>query len=424
MVPFRVADTVLDDVLYGVAEVAEVHTEGVVVYRALDPPSTPSNLRETATGTSTITWKWSASTDADHYQTAFRRPGGALGGWGNVSSPTRTIYGLRSATTYEMWVKAVNAAGSSDAVTDRASTRTGLPSTPSNLRETARAQKAITWRWDATTYATSYQTAYRPAGSQFWTAWVTTTQVSRTIVGLRAGTNYEFRVRAVNSAGNSGIRTDTASTTAATAPGIPQNLRVQRLHPLSGYATRYRLSWSRTSDGGSPITRYETLGRWTSSSGRTVTDTTWVSWGLVNTNYVNSRYSYASRPFEWQVRAVNALGASEATPWKVSAAIQTPSAPTSFRSVRGSGSSQLGYNYTFYWSAPTSNGGAEIVGYEGRFRNTGGTNNFGRWFNLGRVTEYSPAGLRAAPQGSGTWLQMQFRAYNYRGSGAATVLKP
>ena len=74
--------------------------------------------------------------------------------------------------------------------------------------------------------------------------------------GLRAGTTYYYRLRAINAEGAGAWSAYASGATVSTAPGLPT------LVATAISTTEIRLTWSVADNGGSPITDYD-LQRWT-----------------------------------------------------------------------------------------------------------------------------------------------------------------
>ena len=122
---------------------------------------------------------------------------------------------------------------------------------------------------------------------------------SYTVTGLRNGTAYTFRVRAVNGVGSGTPSNQGSATpqTAATAPGAPGNLSAT---PGDG---QVRLSWQTPADGGSPITGYQY-----SSGGRSWTAIPNSAPGQSNANSYTVTGLRNGTAYTFRVRAVNGVG--------------------------------------------------------------------------------------------------------------------
>nr|4U3H_A Chain A, FN3con [synthetic construct] len=78
----------------------------------------------------------------------------------------------------------------------------GSPSPPGNLRVTDVTSTSVTLSWEPPPGPiTGYRVEYREAGGEWKEVTVPGSETSYTVTGLKPGTEYEFRVRAVNGAG-------------------------------------------------------------------------------------------------------------------------------------------------------------------------------------------------------------------------------
>ncbi|MDR3355492.1 MAG: fibronectin type III domain-containing protein, partial [Synergistaceae bacterium] len=219
-------------------------------------------------------------------------------------------------------------------------------------------------------------------------SWVSLTNVTTySFTNLSNGQQYNFQVRAVNSVGEGPASQATATPQAAeTAPGAPQNLTA------TPDGEQVDLSWTApANNGGSPITGYKV-----SKDG----GNSWVSLANVTT------YSFTNlsngQQYNFQVRAVNSVGegpASQATATPL-AAETAPGAPQNFTVTPG-------YEHVaLSWTAPESNGGSGIIGYQ--VSKDGGTS----WENADTDTSHSFSGLS-----NGQQYNFQVRAVNRVGEG-------
>jgi len=171
---------------------------------------------------------------------------------------------------------------------------------------------------------------------------------SYTVSGLKNGTTYYFTADAVNGSNlHSAASAETSATPVApvTAPGAPSGLAA-----TAGDA-QVSLSWNApASDGGAAITGYRVYQGTGQTAVASVTGTSATVTGLTN----GTRYSF-------KVTAVNkagegpASGAASATP---TAATTNPGPPNGLAASPGNG------KVTLSWTAPGSDGGAAISGYQ------------------------------------------------------------
>ena len=281
----------------------------------------------------------------------------------------------------EFRVRAVNDAGDGAESEPISATPTTVPSAPLNL-EGVRGNAEVTLSWDAPDDGGSAIERYEykvDSGEWVSTEGTTTTY---TVTGLTNGDTYEFRVRAVNDAGD-GAESEPISATPTTVPSAPLNLEGVR-----GNA-EVTLSWDAPDDGGSAIERYEykvDSGEWVSTGGTT---TTYTVTGLTNGD-----------TYEFRVRAVNDAGdGAESEP--ISATPTTvPSAPLNLEGVRGNA------EVTLSWDAP-DDGGSAIERYEYKVDS-------GEWVSTeGTTTTYTVTGLT-----NGDTYEFRVRAVNDAGDGA------
>ena len=217
------------------------------------PPTMPSNLAATATGTTTIGLTWAASADPETGVASYLvfRNGSQIG---STSQTTYQDTGLGPSTTYVYRVRAVNGDGLESSLSNEASATTldaTEPSTPTNLVATPADTDRIDLNWTASSDPESGIAGYRifRDGSQVGQ----TAQTSFSDTGLSPATEYEYRVRAVNGDGlQSGLSDPaTATTLDATPPTTPQNLSAT---PVG--TERIDLAWAASQDPESGVAGY------------------------------------------------------------------------------------------------------------------------------------------------------------------------
>ncbi len=313
-----------------------------------DKPGAPTGASATPSGDRAVTLRWSAPTETGgssiiRYEYTYWESGEkneTVIGWTVIPGSSRTttsytVTGLKVGKEYGFGVRAVNAAGvdgESAEVTDVPKI-TSVPLIPRNLKAKA-ADSQITLTWtkvaagntdenDFNGYAPIRRYEYsQKIGDGDYSTWTTmlgsgsefdnfingeyNAYKEHVVTGLTNGVSYGFRVRAVNKNGP-GAYSETSGTIVSGTPGRPNGLQAV---PASKSVT---LSWSMSSDGGSPITSWQyrkkgisrgsgftafnVTDRWFTIPGSDATTTSYVVTGLDNDKY-----------YRFQVRAVNKNG--------------------------------------------------------------------------------------------------------------------
>jgi hypothetical protein len=268
---------------------------------------------------------------------------------GTVSVGTSTtIAGLTNGSQYTFTIRAKNSLGLSLPSLPLVATPATLASAPLLPVVTGYGSQSVSLAWlgplsnggaNVTGYSVEVSppcpscTGKSPAG------------LSTTIGGLSNGITYSFVVRAVNAAGN-GAGTVAVQATPKTVPSAPTSV-------VTGTTGDHQvnLSWSPpASDGGSPITGYlvdiSPVCLLCAGWGPTGTSTT-IS-GLAN----GVEYSFT-------VKAVNSEGVSVVSSPVTTTPSTHPDAPLP-PLITSTGNGSVGLT----WSAPLSDGGSSVTGYE------------------------------------------------------------
>src|SRR5579872_4215163 len=237
------------------------------------------------------------------------------------------------------------------------------PQPPTGLTATAVSSSQINLSWTApSNNGGSAITGYKiersnDTGTTWSTIAANTANTSTTYsdTGLTASTTYMYRVSAINSVGTSPPSSTASATTsgAATPPQPPTGLAA-----TAASSSQINLSWTAPSNnGGSAITGYK-IER-SADNGTT--------WSIIQSNTGSTATTFsdtgltASTTYTYRVSAINAIGTSS-TSNTASATTQAPAAtapqpPTGLAAT--SGNSQVSLS----WTAPSSNGGSTITGY-------------------------------------------------------------
>ena len=177
------------------------------------PPEAPENLQATRYGNRTMTLRWdvpwSGGSPILKYQVRHARGEAPAGEWTNVAGAGNArayvFADLASSSSYTFQVRAVNAVGAGE---EKSITKTTLsaPSRARYLRATAgNARVALRWVPPLDTggegaFVLRYEYQQREGGGR-WSEWkylADRWQRGQVVTGLANGTDYSFRMRAVN----------------------------------------------------------------------------------------------------------------------------------------------------------------------------------------------------------------------------------
>jgi uncharacterized repeat protein (TIGR02543 family) len=356
-------------------------------------PSAPQNLdAEPSDGQVTLTWEAPASNggaEITGYQVS--KDNGVT--WVAADNDTsHTFTSLTNGVEYTFRVRAVNDAGEGLAATAKATPAT-TPSEPQEFTATS-GDEQVTLTWEAPASNGGAEITGYEVSSDNGDTWVTVdTMTSHTFTDLTNGVEYTFKVRAVNSVGAGAEATAKATpVAAATVPSEPQEFTA-----TSG-DKQVTLTWEApASNGGAEITGYQ------------VSKDSGVTWVPAD-NDTSHTFTDLTNGVEYtfRVRAVNSAGpGAEATAKATPVAAATvPSEPQEFTAT--SGDEQV----TLTWEAPSSNGGAEITGYEVS------SDNGDTWVTVDTMTSHTFTDLT-----NGVEYTFKVRAVNDAGEGLAATAK-
>ncbi len=243
---------------------------------------TLNNPSASNVGATSVSLSWGTSSNATNYTVYYKLSSSSS--WtsaGATTSLSKTVTGLTSGQTYNFKVTAnricficspspvvCDELITEESHTDSNSrTETLEPPTPSILTPQSETVSSFTARWSASTGASSYKLDVS-TNSSFSSGNVHTdlsvTGTSRNVTGLNAGTRYYYRVRAVNSNGESG---ESPSQSAYTVPDAPTLNAIASIDQTSFQASwnlvtgaeSYRLDVSTSSGFSSFIPGYNSL---------------------------------------------------------------------------------------------------------------------------------------------------------------------
>ncbi len=260
----------------------------------------------------------------------------------DASTTEYTVTGLTNGTEYSFAVRVVN--GNQSIVI---ATPNPIPAAPAGLSATP-GDKQVTLNWSDPHNASIEHWEYQQKeGDQDWQDWMaiqqsTATTAEHTVPDLTNGTNYKFKVRAVNATGK-GVASDEVNVVPLGPPATPTNLLA-----TSGEDRKTTLSWDDPSD--STITTYQY--RVSGDNGQTW-NPDWTAIGGSNANTTGHTLTGLTNGIEYtfEVRALN-----NSVPGNSAAAKATPllPAPADLEAMSGNGQVNL------QW---TTGSATEISGY-------------------------------------------------------------
>ena len=350
------------------------------------PPPAPANLRADP-GDGSVALSWTTPGDGGSaitkHQYREKEGTGSYGGWGDIpnsaageaNANSYTVPGRDNGTAYTYQVRAVNAIDESDPSNEASATPVAptKPPAPANLRADGRdGSVALSWTTpgDGGSAITKHQ--YREKeGTGSYGGWGDIPNSaageananSYTVPGRDNGTAYTYQVRAVNAIDESDPSNEASATPggASTTPPAPANLRAD-----PGNDRSVALSWTTPGDGGSAITKHQY--RFKEPS---FTDP-WGAWtdipdsapgGANATGHTVSGLTNAQR-YQFQVRAVNAIGDGTGSFTVSGVAGALPPAPTDFTAIR------FGTSTYLTWTTP-GQGSSPILRHQVRFSEDG-----------------------------------------------------
>ncbi|MCR2802928.1 lytic polysaccharide monooxygenase [Paenibacillus soyae] len=188
-------------------------------------PTAPANLAASNIGTTSATVSWSASTD-NVGVTGYRIYNGSTQIGSTNGALSLNLTGLTSNTTYNITVKAVDAAGNVSNASNTANFTTQAVSGPDSTAPTAPTglhimgtptHQSVHLMWGSSTDNVGV-TSYRIFNGTTLVATVSGTAIEHVVTGLSANTAYTFTVKAVDAAGNVSAASNAISLTTPAAP--------------------------------------------------------------------------------------------------------------------------------------------------------------------------------------------------------------
>lgn len=187
-----------------------ITVDGTTTSIDTQPPSAPTSLVSTSRTSNSIALSWNASTDnvgVMGYRVFWKTASAST--YQNITSVSTTINitGLSTATSYNFYVIAYDAAGLNSSASNilTVSTIDGIePTAPTNLISTGNTTSSISLSWSASSDnigVTGYSVYWKTSASSVYQN-VSVSGTTTTITGLSASTTYNFYVIAYDAAGN------------------------------------------------------------------------------------------------------------------------------------------------------------------------------------------------------------------------------
>ena len=398
------------------------HTVRVTAYNATGDGAASAEATGTPTGktltVSKITKTTATLTIADHTGNWYYKytvpttPAGTCSSVQSTSSADLT--NLLGGTSYTFRAYSDSSCstwlGSEVTFTTLAASVPPAPSQPAVSGATS-GQVTITWTssGDGGSAITSWEYQQK-AGAGQWGSWTTVPSSGAstrtyTVQSLTNNTEYKFKVRAVNSAGNGAASPESfGATPGASVPSAPSNLRA------SSQNRQISLLWfSPISDGGSPIIRHEYLqsdGVTWGTDWKTITDAPPGAVGGSVTGLTNGVL------YAFKVRGVNAVGNGAESPSSGTIAPgATPPLAPELTLLAGDRQVKLSW-------VSGGDGGSAITSWE--YQRTTGDNPAESWTTIpnsgATTTSYTVTNLV-----NGTQYKFRVRAVSGNGNGTASL---
>ncbi len=293
-------------------------------------PTAPSNLTATAASSTQVNLSWTAATETGGTIASYlveRCAGAGCTSFAQIGTSTTTAYsdsGLTGSTSYSYRVRAKDNAGNTGPYSATASATTAAPviTAPTNLAASVISAAQINLSWTAATETGGAISSYlvercAGAGCTTFAQIGTSTTTTYNDTGLTGSTSYSYRVRAKDTAGNTGPYSATASaTTSAPVISAPGGLTA-----TAASGSQINLSWTASTETGGTIASY-LVERCTGAA-----CTSFAQIGTSTTTTYGDTGLTASTSYSYRVRAKDAAG--NTGPYSATASATTSSGSSS-----------------------------------------------------------------------------------------------
>jgi hypothetical protein len=286
---------------------------------------------------------------------------------GEIQNNSVNISKLLNGTNYNFRVAAINDLGQGpySTSTSQVSNQISIPSAPTGITGvTGNNQVVLSWLPPTNNGGmtiSNYIIEYSSNNGIAWTQCAinpASSDTTRTINGLVNGTNYIFRVAAINSNGSGSYSSNSSQITPCTTPGQPYSVQ-----GISGNG-QVSLSWTAPTDnGGNVISNYKIM--------YSSDDTSWSDFEIIPASTITNKTVTGlsnGTNYIFKVAAINnkgqgtfSLNSSQIKP------LSPPEQPTGIQGTGGNGQVSL------TWIAPLNNGGKDITNYIIQYLSDGDT---------------------------------------------------
>lgn len=216
------------------------YSNRVIVSTDNDMPAAPTGIYFTNITSNSVRINWDAALRADYYQILRRTKGDTS--WSSLATNiTETYYqnnGVGSGGTYEYLIRSWNEIGSADSAIAEVTISQDMP-VALTLSVDSYGENTISLSWTASSNADSYRLEIREPGSASFINKTNTTDTSYTMTDAVKDSNYDFRIVAINTAGETQSNTVSVTTESGIQPVTVPVLSV------SSYGEDFiSLSWS------------------------------------------------------------------------------------------------------------------------------------------------------------------------------------
>ncbi len=274
-------------------------------------PTAPSSLAAVSGGPTQVNLAWTAATESGGTIAQYlieRCQGAGCSSFVQVGSSSSVSFadaGLTAGTSYSYRVRAKDALGNTGPYSNVAAVSTAAATftAPTGLAAQSAGATQINLSWGAATESGGTITQYliercQGSGCSTFIQIGTSSTLSFSNTGLTGATNYTYRVRAQDAAGNTGPYSNTAT---ATTPA-PTFTAPSGLGAVAASSSQINLTWAAATESGGTISQYlieRCLGAGCSSYAQVATSAT--------TGYNDAGLS-ASSSYSYRVRAGDAAG--------------------------------------------------------------------------------------------------------------------